>query len=152
MMIYALEEKLDTYLFDNGNLLNIVKSQSYSSADYIIKDELKSFDGFTYEVIVNIYERNPANRKACLDFYRQKNNGIIKCEICGFNFGNKYGNNFSTTIEIHHIEQLSLTGKRRIDPILDLIPVCSNCHTILHSLTPPLSIKKVIELIEVNRN
>jgi 5-methylcytosine-specific restriction protein A len=34
-------------------------------------------------------------------------------------------------IEVHHIESLS-TGTRTVDPITDLIPLCSNCHSMVH--------------------
>ena len=34
-------------------------------------------------------------------------------------------------IEVHHIKQLS-DGEHHINPANDLLPVCSNCHQMLH--------------------
>ena len=52
------------------------------------------------------------------------------------------GHNF---IEVHHrIEVSSHEGNRyKIDPIKDLIPVCSNCHSMLHRVKPALKIKQL---------
>lgn len=37
-------------------------------------------------------------------------------------------------IEVHHIVPISQIGKEyEVDPINDLVPLCPNCHTALHS-------------------
>lgn len=55
------------------------------------------------------------------------------CHACGFNFEKKYGEIGKGFIEIHHINPLYINGMERIvDPKLDLLPVCSNCHRIIH--------------------
>lgn len=85
-------------------------------------------DGTVCEVFHDEYERNPANRRACLAHYG------YKCQICGFDFSSFYGPEFACKIEVHHIDPLCRTkSAHEIDPIKDLIPVCSNCHTALHS-------------------
>jgi predicted HNH restriction endonuclease len=54
--------------------------------------------------------------------------------ICGIDFGNFYGEEFSGKIEVHHRKPLSeIKEDYVVDPIKDLIPVCPNCHMILHS-------------------
>ena len=35
----------------------------------------------------------------------------------------------------------------KIDPINDLIPVCSNCHTMLHKKEPPLLPEELKEIM-----
>jgi 5-methylcytosine-specific restriction protein A len=46
---------------------------------------------------------------------------------------------------------ISTIGKQyKLDPINDLIPVCPNCHAMLHMESPPLSISKLKELIVEN--
>lgn len=74
------------------------------------------------------FERNKAARKKCIAHYG------TACQICGFDFGEVYGAAFSGKIEVHHIVPLSdIREDYEVDPIHDLIPVCSNCHTALHS-------------------
>ena len=81
---------------------------------------------------VNRYERNPLNRKLCL---------AVKgydCAICGMNFEKTYGEIGHQFIHVHHIVPVSQIGSGYIiDPIKDLIPVCPNCHAMLHRKNPP---------------
>lgn len=73
------------------------------------------------------YERSPQARRACLQHYG------CKCAICGIDFGKEFGEAFAGVIEVHHLEPLSLSkGEREIDPIKDLIPLCPNCHKMVH--------------------
>ncbi|MFV0352369.1 MAG: HNH endonuclease [Oscillospiraceae bacterium] len=56
------------------------------------------------------------------------------CSICGFDFGQTYGEAFTGKIHVHHIVPLHTINKKyEINPERDLIPVCPNCHIILHS-------------------
>jgi 5-methylcytosine-specific restriction protein A len=49
-------------------------------------------------------------------------------------FEKTYGPEFKDIIEVHHIVPLNQIGEAyAVDPINDLIPVCPNCHTALHS-------------------
>ncbi|MEG0012617.1 MAG: hypothetical protein RSG75_00485, partial [Cellulosilyticaceae bacterium] len=77
-------------------------------------------------------------KKECLEYY-----GAI-CEICGFDYGYTYGEGFESKIDIHHIQA---TCEEEIllhtDPIKDLIPICHNCHCIVHSKTPPYSVDEM---------
>lgn len=89
-------------------------------------------EGKAYIVESTRYERNPLNRQLCI-----ASKGYT-CSVCGFNFFVTYGDIGSGFIEVHHIEPLSRMEKERvIDPIMDLIPVCSNCHSMLHRRKPP---------------
>lgn len=72
------------------------------------------------------YERNPKNRLKAIKIH-----GRI-CKICGFNFDDVYGKEISVGyIEIHHISPLS-QGEQVVNPAKDLMPVCANCHRMLH--------------------
>ena len=80
----------------------------------------------------------------CLEHYG------YKCSICGFDFEEKYGEVGKEFIEVHHIVPISnTTGEHIIDPTRDLIPVCSNCHSILHRRRPspylPEEVKCMLE-------
>ena len=74
------------------------------------------------------YERNAKARAACIAAH-----GAV-CAVCGMDFGKTYGPDFAGQIEVHHIVPLSKISKQyTVDPVKDLIPVCPNCHTALHS-------------------
>lgn len=104
-------------------------------------------DGQLKQTVTNHYERNPLNRELCLQA-----NGYT-CKICGFDFERKYGAIGRHFIHVHHIEQLSLAGGAHvIDPVHDLIPVCPNCHAMLHTEKPPLRPERLIEIIRENQH
>lgn len=115
-----------------------------------IKEEIEEIDegalteGDLIRFLSTKYERNPKARKACLDYYG------YKCKICNFDFASKYGNNFKNIIEVHHIVPLnSIKESYVVNPVKDLIPICPNCHTIIHSkkdgVYSPDEVKELIE-------
>jgi len=75
--------------------------------------------------------RNREARQKCIQIYG------YRCAICGFDFQETYGALGTNLIEVHHITSLgelsSSDGYKGTDPEKDLIPVCSNCHSVLHS-------------------
>jgi 5-methylcytosine-specific restriction endonuclease McrA len=79
-------------------------------------------------MVVNRYERDPQKRIQCLEHYG------YNCQICGFSFEKTYGEIGKQFCHVHHIEPLSEIGgeNKNLDPIKDLIPVCANCHEMLH--------------------
>ena len=108
-------------------------------------------EGAKKQVTVNAYERNPYARVACINHYRKKNNGRLKCEICGFDFGKIYGEEFIEKIHIHHLVEISSVGSEyEINATEDLIPICPNCHMIAHSKKPPYTPDEIREMIRRN--
>lgn len=105
-------------------------------------DENSHLEGRKYRSMINKYERNPFNRELCLAA-----NGY-DCKICGMNFEDKYGNIGRDFIHVHHITPISkMGGQYIIDPIKELIPVCPNCHAMLHKIDPPFlpeELKKIL--------
>ena len=90
-------------------------------------------EGAKKTIIVNSYERDPKAKKICKEHY-MKLHGHISCQVCGFNFGKEYGPEYANKIHVHHIIPVSEIGEDYvIDPITDLIPVCPNCHMVLHT-------------------
>ncbi len=84
-------------------------------------------EGAKKTVVVNKYERNQSARIACIEKYG------AKCYICGFDFGEKYGSNFMGKIHVHHIVPISSIGHSyKLNPKTDLIPICPNCHFVIH--------------------
>lgn len=89
------------------------------------------------------YERNRINRKLCIE------NCGWRCMVCGFDFKEKYGPLGEGFIEVHHIVPVSELGENYvIDPVKDLIPVCPNCHAMLHRRNPPLKPEELKEILD----
>jgi 5-methylcytosine-specific restriction protein A len=109
-------------------------------------DEVTTYvEGGTKSVLVNRYERNPAARQACLDAY-----GAV-CAVCGFNGEDVYGNSGEGLIHVHHKIEISEVGQQyEVDPINDLVPVCPNCHAMIHRRRPAFSIEEVRKMIRKN--
>lgn len=84
--------------------------------------------GIAYKYIAKAYKRNAAARDACLKIHG------YKCQICGFDGESFYGTDFKKVINVHHIVPISQTEKEGyVDPAVDLMPVCPNCHMALHT-------------------
>lgn len=95
---------------------------------------LKFREGSMVQVTINAYERNPAARRACIDHF-----GYC-CQICGFDFGKVWGDLGKDYIHVHHLKEISsIEEEYEVDPINDLIPVCPNCHAMLHRRKPAFS-------------
>lgn len=103
-----------------------------------LPDEIDLIEGAKVTIEVNKYERNYKARAQCLAHY-----GAV-CTVCGFNAKDVYGDDFDGMIDVHHIHPLSLSdGARTVNPISDLIPVCSNCHKAIHFRNRTRSIKVI---------
>lgn len=85
-------------------------------------------EGAQKQILTNRYERNPKARARCIAAHGSA------CAVCGFDFGLVFGEEFSEKIEVHHKKPISEIGESYVvDPVNDLVPVCPNCHMMLHS-------------------
>lgn len=97
---------------------------------------------------VTTYERDPKYRKQAIAIHGNS------CIACGFNFGAFYGEYAEGYIHIHHRTPVSeFGGPKTIDPETDLVPLCANCHSVVHrQRANTLSIAELIELIAKTSN
>ena len=108
-------------------------------------EERALLEGGVSRVEINRYERNPVNRELCLSA-----NGYI-CKICGFDFEKVYGEIGHHFIHVHHIVPVSQHSEEyTIDPVKELIPVCPNCHAMLHRQDPPFMPEEIKSIIQNN--
>lgn len=95
-------------------------------------------EGATIRVEVNRYERNPVNRATCIATH-----GSL-CQACRLDFGRAYGPLGEGYIEVHHSIPVSMMGAGYVvDPVNDLVPLCANCHAMIHRRDPPLSLPEL---------
>lgn len=122
-------KKMYQYIIENVN-----PSEGIQDNPDIYPDEVDSSlsEGTKTKVYVNKFERNQKARKLCLEHYG------YNCQTCKFNFEKTYGEVGKDSIHVHHIIPISKIRKNyTINPIEDLIPVCPNCHLILHKKNAP---------------
>lgn len=99
-------------------------------------------EGALRQIWVNAYERSREAREACL---RQLG---TKCKACLVDLGERYGEIGEGFIHVHHIRQLADIGDEYVlDPVADLVPVCPNCHAMLHRRRPPFSVRELRSMI-----
>ena len=114
-----------------GNLLEHILSVFNAGPADNDFEELPSFEGLfegaKKTIAVNQYERNRDARQKCIDAHG------YKCKVCGMDFEKMYGELGRGFIHIHHVVPISTIGKEYLlDPVKDLVPVCPNCHAMLH--------------------
>lgn len=147
-------EDVDTWPNDWKDLhLHVTRTLNEDESDHIIVNDLSPYivsailsladlepndsewnrmEGEEKHRWIKSYERNPANRSLCISVKGDR------CCICGLDFGQRYGDIGLGFIHVHHLVPLSrMDGPRELDPLKDLVPVCPNCHYMLHRRDPP---------------
>ena len=103
-----------------------------------ISDEETYIEGAKYQVLVNAYERDPKARDACIKHFG------TTCQGCGFDFEKVYGDIGKGFIHVHHIKPLHTLGENyELDPKKDLIPLCPNCHAMVHRKNPVMKVEQL---------
>ena len=110
------------------------------------EDDKALYEGALIRVMANKYERNQKARRECVE---KKG---YKCEVCGLDFEETYGEKGRDFIHVHHVVPISSIGKEyKLNIDTDLVPVCPNCHYMLHRKDPPYTVKQLRDyLIEQN--
>jgi 5-methylcytosine-specific restriction protein A len=94
-------------------------------------------EGARRKVLASRLERSASARAACI------NAKGVRCLCCRVDFGERYGTLGKGFIHVHHQDLLASGGRREVNPIEDLFPVCPNCHAMLHRSNPPMTIEEV---------
>jgi 5-methylcytosine-specific restriction protein A len=98
-------------------------------------------EGSKIERTIQAFERSRFNRSICLEYY-----GFM-CRGCGVMLEKIYGPIGAEVIHVHHIVPVSqMNGGYVLNPIKDLVPLCPNCHNIVHRQNPPLAVGSLKEL------
>ncbi len=72
-----------------------------------------------------------------------KSYGRLYCEACGFDFVKVYGDRGEGFIECHHTIPVSALEAGRKTKLADLVLLCANCHRMVHSNKPWLSVEQL---------
>jgi 5-methylcytosine-specific restriction endonuclease McrA len=99
-------------------------------------------EGAVKTIPVNAYERNRVARSKCIQHHGWT------CAVCGYDMADLYGNLGEEVIHVHHVRELASLGEEyEVDPINDLRPVCPNCHSILHTSSPVMTIERLRKVV-----
>jgi len=98
-------------------------------------------EGAKHSRNATFYERSPVNRRLAIEIHG------VTCAVCEFNFEEFYGPQGEGVVEIHHKTPVHLMKNVAVvDPRTDLVPLCSNCHTMVHRRDPPIKIEDLKQL------
>jgi len=129
------DEGLIDFLLHPHQMVN----EDVYDVDYPEDDE-KLYEGALITVKANKYERNQKARKECV---AKKG---YQCLVCGRDFETTYGEIGKNFIHVHHLTPISSIGKEyELNVDTDLVPVCPNCHYMLHRKDPPYTIEELRE-------
>lgn len=104
-------------------------------------------EGQRTQITSEAVERNAEARRRCLEKYK------LECAVCEFDFFKVFGEAGKDFIHVHHLKPLSQSnGPRIVDPEKDLVPVCPNCHAIIHRGPNLRSIAEMKVLIKRTRD
>ena len=153
---FLIGRELGPYDFKGGLESKCFRVLKHSGFEVITKGDTSPFpeevdkadkhrEGAVTQTVVNRYERDPRARKKCIAEY-----GPV-CQVCSMDFERTYGAVGEGFIHVHHIKQISEIGEEyEVDPLTDLVPVCPNCHAMLHKRKPPFSVDELREMLNLN--
>ena len=103
-------------------------------------DEYYYNEGAFRQLSVNVHERSGPARDRAIVIHG------TDCCVCGINFERTYGEIGKGFIHIHHLDPIANASEHRpVDPRNDLVPVCPNCHAMLHRRNPPYTIHELVQ-------
>lgn len=134
------EARRDAALAASRAVASLILSGLELQAHEMIED---LSEGAVVRVEVNKYERNPVARMQCIAHYGSR------CWTCDLSFADTYGDLGAGYIHVHHrVLVSSYDGETYVvDPVRDLVPLCPNCHMMIHRRRPPLEPSELREIL-----
>jgi len=149
---FKINEKGRKYLHEKFDIVSYLVTNDFNwhdlktSLEKIEKNRRKKVEIFDENIIINegfkksvevtFYNRSKKLRDSAILYYKHK--GKIFCSCCKFNFEKFYGLEIGKGfIEIHHIKPVFKFEDEDLEQsiamaIKNVIPVCSNCHRMIH--------------------
>ncbi len=136
----------------NSTLSHFLVNSSLINVSFLDESDTSLYEGSQTKIFVNKYERNSEARKLCLENYG------YTCQMCKLSMYETYGEYGKNFIHVHHRKPISEIGTEyKVNPIDDLIPLCPNCHEIIHRIqragyTPTQSETILKQILEQRKN
>ena len=127
LLSHGLRNLLSVDILPEGLLSFIEGSTTDNAFGTDFPEDNDFYEGAMMTVAVNRYERSQSAREECIAMKG------CRCMVCGMDFEERYGQIGRNFIHIHHLVPISSIGREyKLDVEKDLIPVCPNCHYMLH--------------------
>lgn len=151
-----LEDKYEEYEYVNSGYFDINAQKSANlnllndnKKHFVPEDEIT--EGKLITTVTKTRKRSAKLREYAFDYYSKI--GEIKCVACDFDFEERYGEYGRNYIEFHHINPVSVYEEdgeitNLEDARKNLVPLCSNCHKILHRNN--ITVEQLKEVIDNN--
>lgn len=104
------------------------------------------------KILTRLHKQKERNSRAV----RRKKEKVLQetdrltCEVCGFDFGEKYGELGHGFAECHHKEPVSELDENQKTKLSDLAIVCANCHRMIHRSDPMMRVDDLRQLLDSN--
>lgn len=145
--VYTITEQGRSFVLERKESIDYLFSSDFDYGDVrtalgkILKTKTMPYDetiteGNVKTSVSKRYLRSIKLRNAAIEHF--SHNGSISCDCCGFEFKSFYGEKYGVScIEIHHLRPIfqypSSSITQTIDAALqNLMPVCPNCHRVIH--------------------
>ena len=155
--LHKITDAGEKYLLENINGFTFILDNNFTAEqrkEVIDRDytNLIIEEGYTKVSQVNVRKRSRKLVELAKQHYSHE--GKIYCSACNFNFELFYGDAGRGFIEIHHLRPIYTYDENEQhaleDAIANVVPVCSNCHRIIHRNTTLIDIPSIQELISAN--
>ena len=158
--LFKITQLGQQYIIDNGDSFDFILNNGFNKIqrEKIIKSDFSNLlveEGYIKSSQIVLRKRSRKLVEIAKKHFALHNK--IYCEACKFNFEYFYGDVGKGFIEIHHIKPI-FTYEGSIEKSLksalsNVVPLCSNCHRIIHrNNSNPLSVVKLKEIIVEHRH
>ena len=123
-----------------AEIINALEEDASAEIDVSAKGRM---EGTRRYVLASRIERDVHNRINAIKLHG------YRCQACGFDFVQVYGELGRNYIEVHHVNPLAeQDGEHVVDPETDLVCLCANCHRMVHrNRSHVLSVDELKEII-----
>lgn len=137
----VIQMKTDSFGYTNaGSALELTKVADAPETDF---EEIYGKEGRILVRIHTYRERDRAFAKRVLKDYIKRCGGKLVCEACEMVPTKRYGDGGDKSIEVHHKIPIEELQPDSITQTKDMAVICANCHRVVHSQKPCLTVDEV---------
>ena len=128
-----------------GSATVLMEAQASSNVE---AEEFSAKEGRLLTRIHVYKERDRAFARRVRNYYKAASGGRLVCEVCGSVPADVYGPHGERCIEAHHKVPIEELQPDSVTLVSDMAVVCANCHRVIHSQTPCLTVDEVAALMD----
>ena len=136
-----------TELFGTTNAGSVRALLDVAAMPAVEAEEIAGQEGRLLTRLHTYRERDSSFSRRVRDYYRRRDKGRLTCQACGTTPRETYGDAGDQAMEAHHkvaIEELQPDSVVRVE---DMVMLCANCHRVVHSRKPCLTVEQMRALL-----